>query len=212
MKKLFASFLILTLVSSVFLVGSAQEDPSSEIEIEETLEVQEQEYSKARNSTELRQKIQERSQEMEQEILTVRDEAQNFYRNQSRVQLAAHSLLAAEDLLEGIGSDVSQIATQLNNSVQVTIRAEERIHARNQFMKFLIGGDEVAADEILQETIQNQLRIQQIQQLLEDGQCDEDVKIMLQQQIQDMQQEQIRLQQLAQEEKNNKGLFGWLWK
>jgi len=42
--------------------------------------------------------------------------------------------------------------------------------------------------------------------------CGEEVKAMLQEQIQNMEQEQVRLQQLAQNEKKNKGVFGWLWK
>ena len=35
---------------------------------------------------------------------------------------------------------------------------------------------------------------------------------MMQEQIQQMEQEQLRLQDLAQNEKKSKGLLGWIWK
>ncbi len=59
---------------------------------------------------------------------------------------------------------------------------------------------------------QSQQRIRQLKHLRAQCDCGEEVKAMLQEQIQNMEQEQVRLQQLAQNEKKNKGVFGWLWK
>ena len=42
--------------------------------------------------------------------------------------------------------------------------------------------------------------------------CTEEIKAMMQEQIQNMEQEQVRLQELAEKEKQSKGLFGWMWK
>ena len=101
---------------------------------------------------------------------------------------------------------------EFNNSVQATIRAEERIQTRNFILSFFFGGDEQAAGEIEQEVNMNQERIQELTQLMNQCECDNEVKAMLQEQIQNMEQEQNRLQELAQEQKKSKGLLGWLWK
>ena len=64
-----------------------------------------------------------------------------------------------------------------------------------------------------QESIRNQERIQEMQQLITQCQdCDASVKEMLQEQLQEMEQTQTRLQQVAQNEKQDRGIFGWLWK
>lgn len=236
MKKIIIPLLVLVLVSSVVVAqqqgvdepetgmgspGLNESGQSQQVQTEqgtqnegeeETLMIQQRVQLKARNTTELRQMIQERQQEMVQEMQTLRQDQQQVYQNQNKVRLAVHSLLAMEDLTGGIGRNVSQIAREFNNSVQATIRAEQRIETRNMVVKFLFGGDEVAAEEMEQEVIQNQQRIQHLRQLMNQCDCEEQVRAMLQEQIQNMEQEQTRLQQLAQNEKGNKGLFGWLWK
>jgi hypothetical protein len=60
--------------------------------------------------------------------------------------------------------------------------------------------------------IQNRERIQELHRLVQECDCNEDVRALVQEQIQNMEQEQTRLQELAQNEKEAKGLFGWLWK
>jgi predicted small secreted protein len=179
---------------------------------EESLMIQQREYLRARNITELREMIQERQQEMIQEMQTLREQMQEVYQNQNRVRLAVHTLLAMENLTGGIGRNVSVIAREFNNSVQTTIRSEVRIQTRNMFIRILIGGDEQAADEIEQEVNQNQERIQRLRKLLEKCDCPEEVKEMIQEEIRNMEQEQNRLQEMAQNEKKSKGLFGWLFK
>lgn len=177
---------------------------------EQTIMTQVREQVRAKNTNELRQMIQQRQQEMNQTMQGLKKAAKNVYQNQNRVRLAVHTLLAMEDLAGGIGQQVSEVARGFNNSVQATIRAEERIQTRSNILRFFMGGDEKSAEELEQEVNQNQQRIQELKQLRE--QCNEEVKAMMQEQIQNMEQEQTRLQDLAQKEKKSKGLFGWLFK
>ncbi|MBN1761492.1 MAG: hypothetical protein JW878_00220 [Methanomicrobia archaeon] len=178
----------------------------------ETIRVQQQEEVRAQNVSELHELVQQREQEMNQELQALDEHQQLVYQNQNRVRLAVQSLFAMEELVGGIGPQVSQIAEELNTSVQATIRAEERIQLRNTIVRFFAGGDEAAAQEIAQQVIQNQDRIRELQQLQEECDCDEEVRAILQEQIQNVEQEQTRLQQVAQSELDDKGLFGWLWK
>ena len=93
---------------------------------------------RARTVNELRVMIQERQVEMNQEIQSFEIKQQRVYQNQNEVRLAVHSLLAMEDLTGGIGQEVSQIAREFDNSVQATIRAEEKIETRNRVLRCFI--------------------------------------------------------------------------
>ncbi|MBU3941873.1 MAG: hypothetical protein KKF74_03095 [Nanoarchaeota archaeon] len=190
-----------------------QEEEQTQNQGEDTqIMVQQRQELKAQTKTQIQEMVQQKQQAMNQELEGKSEKEQKVYQNQNQVRLAVHSLLAMEDLVGGIGKNVSQIARQFNNSVQATIRAEERIQTRSGFRRFFAGGDEKSAEDIEQEVNQNRLRIQELKQLYEQCDCDDEVKAMMQEQIQNMEQEQNRLQELAQKEKKSKGLFGWLWK
>jgi hypothetical protein len=167
--------------------------------------------AKAQTASEVKEMIQERKQEMDQEMQGMGEEKQNVFRNQNQVREAVHALLAMEGLVGGIGKQVSEVARNFNNSVQATIRAEEKVQERGAFARFFAGGDHDAADEIEQEVSQNRQRIEQLKQLRLQI-ADPEVQAMYQEQIQLMEKEQARLQELAQKEKQSKGLLGWIWK
>jgi flagellar motor component MotA len=44
------------------------------------------------------------------------------------------------------------------------------------------------------------------------NECSEEIRNMFTEQIQNMEQEQNRLAEIAQKTKQNKGIFGWIWK
>ena len=171
-----------------------------------------QEQQRIRNRTHVEEHIQQIQQIMNQELQNMSKNKQGIYQNQNQARLAVHALLAMENLTGGIGPQISAIANQFNNSVQATIRLEERIQNRSGFARFFTGGDNEAGQQLEQETNQNQLRLQQIEQLKEQCPCDEETRILMQEQIKLMQNETTRLQLLAQNEQKSKGLFGWLWK
>jgi len=166
----------------------------------------------ARDADELKEMIQQRQQEMSQEMAGLDEKQQNIYQNQNKVRTAVHSLLAMENLAGNKGARISEIAREFNNSVQATIRSEEKIESKGSLSRMLTGGDAEAAGELERQTIQNRLKIQELNQLKNECECDPEVKAMMQEQINNMEQEQARLEQLAQSEKQSKGLIGWLWK
>jgi len=230
MKKTLIILSVLVLINLiVFTVAIAQNTENgnqnrNEIQQREQERIQEEEQQnqddliiapkgeqvRARTTNELRTMVQEKQQEMNQEVQSLEEKEQKVYQNQNEVRLAVHSLLAMEDLVGGIGPQVSEIAKDFDNSVQATIRAEESIQNRNMIVRFFAGGDQEAAGEIEREVNQNKIRVQQLKQLREQCDCDEEVKNMFQEQIQNMEQEQNRLQQLAEKEKHTKGIWGWI--
>lgn len=178
---------------------------------EKALMVQEETQLRARNTNELRQMTQEKESEANQEAESLEEPQKKVYQNQNKVRTAVHSLLAMEGLVGGIGPEVSQIAQEFNNSVQATIRAEEKIQTRNRMVRFFIGGDKASAELIGQEINQNRQRIEQLRQLENECECEEDIKAIFQEQIQNIEQEQNRLQLMAQAEKEYQWLFGRLF-
>lgn len=167
---------------------------------------------RATNTEQLKTMIANKKQEMNQEVQGMKDKKQQeVYQNQNRVREAVHALLATEDLTGDIGPQISEIANEFNNSVEKTIKDEEKIQGRNSIVKFFFGGDKDAAESILQETNKNKEKIQQLKKLQQECECDEEVKNIIGEQIQNIEQEQNRLGQLAQEQKSEKGLFGWLF-
>jgi hypothetical protein len=184
------------------------QNQGEEQQLQEAFMLENQE--KAGTVSEVRNMIQQRSQELNQEIEDLSGAQQKVYQNQNAVREAVHGLLAVEDLAQGIGPQVSQIARDFNNSIKNTVAAEEKIQKRSAIARFFIGGEKNAAQELEQELEQNQERIQELKQLKDQCSCSEEVKTLIQEQIQEMDQEQLRLQELTEREKNSNGIFGWV--
>ena len=200
MKRL----IVLLLAISLFSVSAFAQGPGNT--------GQQMGIETAGNAAQLGEMIQEQKQVYAQELEDMPAQQRNVYMNQNRVREAVHALLAMENLTGGIGQQVSEIARNFNNSVQATIRAEEKVQSRNMITKFLFGGDEEAGAEIESEVSQNMARIEELKQLRDQCECDEEVRSMLQEQIQNMELEQNRLRELAQNEIRNKGILGWLFR
>ncbi|MDT8357006.1 MAG: hypothetical protein RQ758_00720 [Methanomicrobiaceae archaeon] len=157
------------------------------------------------NATQLRQMMQEREQQLA-------GGAGQEVQKENRVRLAVHALKAAEPLTGPRGEEMVRIANQFNSSLQVTTRAEERIRNQNSVMRFLFGGNEDAAQEILREVEQNRNRIQETNRLIQECDCDPQTRAILQEQVRNIEQEQNRMRQLAQQEQEYRGLLGWIFR
>ena len=157
----------------------------------------------------LKQSIEQRRQELDEELASTTPQVQDILENVNQVRLAVHTLLASENLLGGIGQQVSQIARQMNDSVATTTSAETKIHSRGFFSQLLFGGDSAAADTISEEVAKNQEQVQKLAGLLSESIIPAEVKTTLTTQITALQAEQARLQDLAKKEKSRWGIFSW---
>jgi len=177
----------------------------------EVQQIQTQEQVRAQIN-DIKQEMEQKKQQLQNEAEGSEGKKQQVLQNQNQVRVAAQTLSQMANMLGGVGKQVSEIAKNFNNSVQATIKSEEKIQTRSSITRFFAGGDAKAAQELETEVTQNQQRIQELKQLKDECDCDEEVKAMMQEQIQQMEQEQTRLQELAESEKKSKGLLGWLWK
>lgn len=157
----------------------------------------------------LKKSIEQRKQELEEEVASTTSETQDILENVNQVRLAVHALLASKDLLGGIGQQVSRIAQQMNDSVASTTGAEAKIQSRGFFSQLLFGGDRSAADTISEEVAKNQENVQKLTGLLDQTNVPADIQTTLKAQIDALQAEQERLQNLAKKEKSRWGIFSW---
>lgn len=134
----------------------------------------------------------------------------NELKNQNTVRAAVQALVAAGNLSGGIGEQISAIAQEFNNSVTLQYSAEKRIQDRNAVSRFFFGGDSDAAGEIQQQIETNRERIESLNTLMNECDCDDELRAMIREQIQLLEEEQNRLQELSQAELDDKGLLGGL--
>lgn len=173
---------------------------------------------KAQNKTAVLEQVRNRSAEhkliLEEKLSNVsnRDKLKVF-QNQNQVREAVMNLLTlreAGNFSGGIGQNISVIAREFDNSVNKTVAAEEKIKQRTGLMRLLFGGDEKAANTLQAELNKNRVRLQQLERVQAD--LDPEYQPFFEEQLQLMEQEQTRLQELAWNETTERGLLGWLFK
>jgi hypothetical protein len=162
--------------------------------------------------TVLKIKLKEKMNETELEIHSAGIKDQQVIQNQTSLLAGIQALQLVNELAAEYGSNITEIEAGLEDSLNATTLAEVRIKDRNQVIRFFTGGDDAAARQIEREIDRNQDRIQEMQQLIDQCNCSQELKDVLHDQIREMEQEQDRLRDLAQNELEDKGLIGWIWK
>ncbi len=153
--------------------------------------------------------LRDQEQIMDQDRDRLQEKDKIMQQDQDRTMLGAKVLIQAQEDNDGLDSQVANLATQVKNTIQNTLKLEQQIRERNFLMYLFWGGDKKTGKDLSQETQQNQERIREMVRLVENCGCDAGVKNLLQEQLRIMDQEQVRLNNMAQEEMKKKGLFSW---
>src|SRR5208337_4959364 len=164
----------------------------------------------ADNVTALRAQIQAERQTDQAQIANLTAVQREHLMNGYDVQIAAHSLMAMENLTGEIGPRVVGIAEEINASESNITPLEQRIENGNSLFRFMFGGDKAAANQIDDQVALNQQRIQTLEQLMQNSTLQPDVEQAMQEQITVLQQEEDRLANLTATERNTTGLFWWI--
>ena len=157
----------------------------------------------------LKQKIEDRRHELEDEEASTTPKFKNAMKNANEVRLAVHALLASRDLLGGIGEQVSEIAKHMNDSVATTTSAEAQIESRSFLAKLFFGGDQKVAKVISKEVERNQESIAKLTELLGQASLSAGIQTALEAQITALKEAQARFQALAEKEQSRWGIFSW---
>ena len=180
-----------------------------EVERETESEIDDNSQRSGRSIAEVRENRHKRLESLNATLQNVSSTERERIKNENEVRIAVTTLLDMEDLSGGIGRNVSAIAREFNNSANSMRTFEDRIQTRSSFMRLLFGGDRDAARELANLTAQNQVRIQELQQLMNRTTLEVDVRAVMEDQIRLLEKEQERLQKLTTKEQEDRGIFGW---
>ena len=138
----------------------------------------------------------------------VQDRQQDLLRDpslstdQQNYDLALYSLSIAGNVTGSESPDLTRLYQEIAQTTPILDQAQRQIHDRDPLSRTL-----------LQTTSQNQDRIREMEQLLQNcTTCDSQVRLQLEEQLQVLSQNQTRLRELALQEQNNKGWLGWLFR
>ena len=133
--------------------------------------------------------------------------------DQRSYDLATYSLSRAGTVTSSDSPDITRLYQQIEQTTTTISQAQQQIRDRDPLTKTLVGGDTQAASALLQTTSQNLDRIREMDQLIQScTTCDPQIQQQLHDQLQVLAQNQTQLHDLAQQEQNNKGWFGWLFR
>ena len=131
--------------------------------------------------------------------------------NHNSIQVALFTFSSAQGMAGDEAQQMNQTTRQLNNSFRVSLQAEERIRSQNGIVKFFFGGDREAAARINEESENIRVQLREMNRIIAACNCDAGARVVLQQQVQVMEQEQLRLDALAKAEIKEKGLLGGIF-
>ncbi|NYT20334.1 MAG: hypothetical protein GKC07_00855 [Methanomicrobiales archaeon] len=201
-----------TEIETVEPLRSEERERSGEVAIEQPgVQIQDRDLIQGRTNDEFFRQVQEK----EQDLLGDRDRDQLEQRDRDQLNrtLALYTLSIAENVTGESGPELARLAVQVNASLENATRAEVQIQERSTFMRTLFGGDPDAAGILLRTADQNTERIRLMEQLVQDcSDCDPQVREQLMEQIRSLEQEQNRLTVLGNQELEDTGLLGWLFR
>ncbi|MDD3679287.1 MAG: hypothetical protein PHX72_00270 [Candidatus Shapirobacteria bacterium] len=150
----------------------------------------------------------------EQESLQINkpnSRSQTARENMSQVAQKVEELLAVPGYQGGIGDQVREIA-RAQRQAQTQIEGElDKLETRSGFVKRLFGPDYKAVKGLDQQIEQNRLRIQQLEQLINQvqNQAEQD---QIQETIQALIEQNTALEEQIQAEEKTASLLGWLFR
>jgi len=179
-----------------------------EVEHGTETEVNDSNHTSGRTIAEVRENRHKSLENLNATLRNVSSGERDRIKNENEVRIAVTTLLDVEDLSGGIGRNVSAIARDFNNSASSVRKIEDRIQSRSSFVRLFFGGDREAARELANQTAENDARIVELRQLINNASLNSEVRATIEDQVRIIQLEQERLQQLSTREQEDRGLFG----
>jgi uncharacterized protein with PIN domain len=198
--------------ATVTVAGTPHETETEhgvEVETEHGVEIEQERTNATELRVRIRESVTESANQLERE--GIRDPV--VHDSQSTFLVGIDTFRGVRELNDTRGRDLSELEAEIEDSIKITTQAESRIRSRNPVVKVLMGGDDQAARQLEQEMNLTRERIAELRSFVDScTTCSEQVKEVLQERIQEMEQEQERLREVASQELNNQGIIGWIWK
>ena len=121
------------------------------------------------------------------------------------------NLLNVADSEKSIGQEVKAVATEQDQSKEKVAEVIDTVNNRNAIKTFLIGSDYKNLGELRSETVKTENQISKLENLLEKT-TSAGNQTVIQSQIQNLKQEQQKIESFVQTNENKFSLFGWFVK
>jgi len=144
----------------------------------------------------------------------IQEQAQEQINIEDHRSTVANFVMGLENIANretGIGQQVRTIAQQQNQSASTTMQVMEKVQTRSKVKTFFFGNDYKNLGTLRSEMVQTRNRLDQLNQLIENVQSEEE-QVELQNQIQILEQEQVKIENFIEAEENKFSVFGWLVK
>ena len=161
----------------------------------------------------IRDSTNEREIELERELSQYSGEQLAQMSDDKNLRIAVYTIRQA-GAISGAGiaaPQLASIADEINRLADDSLQQEDRIRERSDVIRFLVGGDRNAAASLDRDADNLQIHITQLEQLLSSQDLDDEIKPVLQDQLQVLVQERDHLRDTASREREDTGLFGGIF-
>ncbi|MDA3839741.1 MAG: hypothetical protein PF572_01510 [Patescibacteria group bacterium] len=162
-----------------------------------------------RNTEELNQAIEMRKQNFQKERAGMEEEKSLMYENQNKIRSGAQNLMIMENMIGKNGPETSRVAGDINLSSEKTLKLESEFKNRSKVKKFFFGHKKDIVDTFSEEISQRDKNISKLRELYEDLESSEEVKAIFLKQLENIEEEQGRIEEYFQNETKRKGILTW---
>ncbi len=170
------------------------------------------------NKTEIMQKIIKMMKEQKRMLENISNKNETMLKNKEMVEVKVIKrttmileMLANLTENKEVKEKLINVARQCNETAINVQKAEEKIEKRSKIMKILFGGDTKAAKELIKEKERLQEQIQILENILNQTQNIYEREIIMDQ-INNLQKEMEQIQKIAQQQEQEKGILGWIFR
>lgn len=173
----------------------------------------EESYMPAHNITDLQNMMWVRHQELEDETEDYDMPMREIMQNQNQIRETVYTMLSAGPLVNGSnGEQVRTLAEQMQERMQEMVQTEYELQRQSRIYHMFFGGDDKNGQLLLQNCEQVREQVQEMNQYIDEcSECGDQIRETLREQLRLTENECIRLEDVAQEEINSRGIFGFLF-
>ena len=161
----------------------------------------------------IRESTDEREIELERELSQYSGEQLAQMSDDKNLRIAVYTIQQA-GAISGAGiaaPQLASIADEINRLADDSLQQEDRIRERSDVVRFFVGGDRDAAASLDRDADSLQIHITQLEQLLASKDLDNEIKPVLQDQLQVLVQERDHIRETASREREDTGLLGGIF-
>lgn len=188
-------------------------DQDRESRFENALKIKEYPDMQAQDDSQLRNMMFIRHQELIDESEDFSQSVRTILQNQNQFRETAYAFLSVGPLMNGPnGEQVRQLAEQMQERMKEMVEVEYELKNQSRLRRVFFGGNDENGMLLLQNCEQVREQVREMNQYVDEcDQCGDQIRETLREQIRLAENECGRLEEIADNEVNSRGVFGFLF-